>query len=89
MTRQPANRQRIYLVEEDGADARLVRAATAAQARNHVSRETYAVKVASQEDLIAVLAAGGQVEDVSTEDAATEEPGAGNDPTAAPVVKVA
>lgn len=42
--------------------ARLVRAGSAAQARNHVARNQYHVSVASQDDLVTLVAAGVQVE---------------------------
>lgn len=50
---------RIYVVGNSQADGavtsrRLVRAANSTQARNHVARETIAVRVASQDDLVAL-----------------------------------
>lgn len=53
-----ATATRIYKV----AAKRLVRAANAAQARNHVARESITVEVASQDDLVTMVAAGTKVE---------------------------
>ncbi|MCE2661155.1 MAG: hypothetical protein LW854_23495 [Rubrivivax sp.] len=48
--------KRIYLVRNtETGDERLIRAANAAQARNHAARETFGVAVASQEQLVALL----------------------------------
>lgn len=56
--------KRIYLVApstpKDGAPPsalgeRLIRATNVAQARNHAARETFAVNVASQDDLVRLL----------------------------------
>jgi hypothetical protein len=54
-----ATNKRIYVV---GTDERLVRAANAVQARNHVAKATIGVRVASQEDLVK-LAGSRKVEE--------------------------
>lgn len=53
-----ATATRIYKV----AGTRLVRAANVAQARNHVARESIAVEVASQDDLVTMVGGGTKVE---------------------------
>lgn len=66
---------RIYCVTDaDRSDpktgvggTRLVRAANASQARNHVARNQYHVAVASQHDLVSLVAAGVQVETAKLE----------------------
>lgn len=70
---------RIYMVANaqgrdpagDELPSRLVRATHAAQALRHVAADTLAVAVASQDDLVRLIAAGVQVET------------AGSDPSAA------
>ena len=61
---------RIYLITEkhrtDGPK-RLVRAANAAQARNHVARDSLACEVAGQDDLVALVTSGSKVEDTKVE----------------------
>lgn len=52
---------RIYIVEAEGQDKRLVRAISPAQAIGHVVRSDYSAHVASQDELIA-LAGNVQVE---------------------------
>lgn len=47
---------RVYITNQAGV-VRLVRAANVSQARNHVARDSIAVEVASQDDLIAYLTA--------------------------------
>ena len=48
--------KRIYLVRNtDTGDERLIRATNAAQARNHAARDTLAVAVATQDELVALL----------------------------------
>jgi hypothetical protein len=55
--------QRIYLVTDRSSNVqRLVRAATQAQARNHVARATIGVQVAAQETLVDLLSEGVKVE---------------------------
>lgn len=55
--------KRIYLVRNtDTGDERLIRAATAAQARNHAARDTLAVAVATQDQLVALLTGDEQVQ---------------------------
>ena len=62
---------RIYSVSltfsPPGAPARLVRAANASQALRHVARDTLAVAVASQDNLVALIAAGVKVETAGEE----------------------
>lgn len=53
---------RIYVVKH-GAQPRLVRAASAAQARNHVAESLITVAVASQEDCIYCAGRGIKVEE--------------------------
>ena len=63
---------RIYIVTprgEGAAPQRLVRAASPAQARNHVARETLGVAVAGQEALVDLVADGVKVEDAGAEPA--------------------
>lgn len=69
-------KQRIYVV---GASERLIRAQTIVQARNHVAKQTIDVRLASQDDLIA-LAATRKVEQ-AVEDVATEQLPLGGDNT--------
>lgn len=48
--------RRIYIVRHTDTGAeRLIRATTAAQARNHAARDTIEVDVASQEQLVSLL----------------------------------
>jgi hypothetical protein len=58
--------KRIYLVGT-GQQVRLVRAPNRAQALAHVARSTIAVSVATQNDLVKMLTAGIQVEDVAAQ----------------------
>lgn len=64
---------RIYAVSltfsPPGAPVRLVRAANPAQAMRHVARDTLAIKVASQDALVANIAAGVKVETAGDETA--------------------
>ena len=60
---------RIYAVG-NSEGTRLVRAATQAQALRHVAKSSYDVRVASQDDLVTVLATGSKVEEAGAEDAA-------------------
>lgn len=51
--------KRIYLVRNTNTgDERLIRAANASQARNHAARDTLAVAVATQDQLVALLTSG-------------------------------
>lgn len=52
---------RIYAVT-DGQKARLVRAANRAQALAHVARTSFACDVASQDELVDLVASGVEVE---------------------------
>lgn len=60
---------RIYVVD-GGATPRLVRSSHPSRALAHVSRTTYKVRVASQDDLVGLLGSGVVVED----DAETSAP---------------
>lgn len=62
---------RIYLVRHTDTGAeRLIRASTAAQARNYAARDTIAVDVANQEQLVSLLTGAAPV---SIENAAQRE----------------
>lgn len=58
--------KRIYLVSSEDTKA-LVRAANQAQAIRHVAINQYTAKVASQDDLVKLVAAGQSVEDASSD----------------------
>ncbi len=60
---------RIYTVS-DGNNDRLVRASSRAQAISHVARSVYASRVATQDDIVGHLQAGGKVEEAGAEDEA-------------------
>jgi hypothetical protein len=62
---------RIYSVT-NGENARLVRATNRAQALAHVARTTFACGVASQDELVDLLASGVEVETAGV--TAIEEP---------------
>jgi hypothetical protein len=69
-----ASKQRIYIIEgQPGERERLVRATSVAQARNHVARDLFRIKVASQDQLVEFLSAGGahryRVEDAARDQA--------------------
>jgi len=66
-----ATTTRIYLVTIEQTD-RLVRAAHPSQALMHVARGIATVKVASQDDLVARVAAGIKVETMDAEAEAQE-----------------
>jgi len=55
---------RIYLVKDESS-CYLVRAATRVQALNHVTRDRFRVTVATQENLVKLLASGRRVENVA------------------------
>lgn len=57
---------RIYTVT-DGTTERLVRANNRAQAISHVARSVYTTRVATQDDLVSSLQAGGKVEEAGAE----------------------
>ena len=59
----------VYVVEADGLAPRLIEASQSTQALAYAARTTYAVRKASQQDLIKLLPAGIQVEK------AVQEPG--------------
>ena len=58
---------RIYVVTADDGEARLVRAASPAQAIRHVARARYRAHVAAQETLVEMLSAGDPVETAGDE----------------------
>lgn len=60
---------RIYVVFIDHEKKLLVRAASPAQAIRHAAR-TYAARVADQDDLVQLLAAGAKVETAGDDEAA-------------------
>lgn len=61
---------RIYLVQDTESKTKaLVRASNQAQAIRHVARNRLAVAVASQDDLVELLAGGVKVEDAGAETA--------------------
>lgn len=73
----PKTPRRIYIVRyKDTGAQRLIRAVSAAQARNHAARDTIEVDVADQEQLVALLTGPepARVEDASQRDDATEAP---------------
>lgn len=59
--------ERIYAVYH-GNQGRLVKAKTRAQALSHVAQSTFNIRVASQNDLIALLGNGAKVESVRDPD---------------------
>lgn len=62
--------KRIYLVTRGpGEPGRLVRAFSQAQAIRHVAASLYSATVAKQETIVAMMSAGGRVEDASGPDA--------------------
>lgn len=66
---------RIYIVTDGGGSdgARLVRASNRAQAAQYIVRSTYDIAPASQEDLVALVGRGVQVEDATTTTSADKE----------------
>ena len=52
----------VYVVEADGHQTRLIEASQSTQALAYAARTTYAVRKASQQDLIRLLPAGIKVE---------------------------
>ena len=58
--------KRIYLVSSETTNT-LVRATNQAQAIRHVAIHQYSAKVASQDDLVKLVAAGQTVEDASAD----------------------
>lgn len=67
---------RIYLVKPRGdttSPGRLVRATHPAHALRHVADGAYSVEVAGQEDLLALVQAGQQVESIKAEQVALPE----------------
>lgn len=59
--------ERIYAVF-NGNSGRLVRAKNRAQALSHVAQSTFNIRVASQNDLVALLGNGAKVESVRDPD---------------------
>lgn len=64
---------RIYLVTEPDGTRNLIRGTSPAQARSHVSRKQYKVRVASQNDLVDALQDGITVQDASATDSEPEQ----------------
>lgn len=58
--------RRIYVVES-GGERMLIRAANGPQARNHAARSTFAVRLASQEDLVELVSAGVPIENAGAD----------------------
>lgn len=66
---------RIYLVTQKAATTtRLVRATNQAQALRHAVQSVFDVSVASQDDLVSLIASGTVVETAGEEPAPTAEP---------------
>lgn len=59
--------ERIYAVYH-GSRGRLVKAKNRAQALSHVAQSTFNIRVASQDDLVALLKSGTEVENVRDPD---------------------
>jgi len=59
--------ERIYAVYH-GTTGRLVKSKTRAQALSHVAQSTFNIRVASQDDLVALLKSGAEVENVRDPD---------------------
>lgn len=77
MTTTPKTPRRIYLVRHtDTGTERLIRASTAAQARNHAARDTIEVDVAGQEQLVALLTSAqpARIEDASQREDEADAP---------------
>lgn len=71
MTKAP---KRIYLVHNAATGTqRLIRASNTYQARNHAARDTLAVQVATQEQLVALLTGHARVAVEDATDAAAEQ----------------
>jgi len=59
---------RIYIVfDKATSDVRLVRATHPSHALQHVARDTFSSRVATQDDLIDALAAGVHIENINAE----------------------
>jgi hypothetical protein len=61
MARQAANPDtptKLYVVEDSHGDARLVRARTRPQAMAHVAKSEFSTRLASQDDLVAMIGKG-------------------------------
>lgn len=59
---------RLYVVENDEMRS-LVRAVSPARALNHVVKDTFQVRVATPDDVVEYMEAGGTVEDATIADA--------------------
>lgn len=57
-----ATATRIYLVTSTDGAARLVKATVASQAITHAAKQSFTVRVASQDDLVNALSSGVRVE---------------------------
>ncbi len=58
---------RIYIVRAEGGAKRIVRAPNTAQAIRHVAADTLRAAVATQDELVTLVAAGTKVEDSGRE----------------------
>jgi phosphopantetheine adenylyltransferase len=63
-----ATQQRIYLVGTPDGKTRLIKAALRQQALSHVANSLLSVRVASQDDLVAEISKGTQVEQYNNSD---------------------
>lgn len=63
-----ATQQRIYLVGTPDGKTRLIKAALRQQALSHVANTLLTVRVASQDDLVAEISKGTQVEQYNAPD---------------------
>lgn len=66
----PESKKRIYAVVPKAGDdkARLVRAATNISALSHVAKQKFEVRLASQDDIVELVADGTKVEDATETD---------------------
>lgn len=64
-------KSRIYAVA-DGSTVALVRAVSPSQAITHITRARYSVRVASQDDIVSAVSAGGAVADATRDDPNTQ-----------------
>lgn len=58
-----AAKTRIYAITDQNGHTRLVRATTTAQGLRHVAKDEYSVKVATQDELVALVSDGVKVEE--------------------------
>ena len=64
-------KSRIYVVDKGGGEISLVEATSKVTARNHVARDSIAVKYATQQDLVTCLAAGLKVQKAAPDESET------------------